>query len=315
MFIPKLLKVRVESSRNPETIPLGYVTYIDEKGVLRKKVSWENWGDSFLGDFENIPRTGYKLERIVQRSSDWFGSGRNMFRIEHPCGFHFEITANNFGEICRESSIVKGIVQDECILAWDLQNLALIPCSTETYKEHSKHTETIVGGSIKPKDLVLGSPYNDRNGNFVGFYVGRHSVLEYDNEQTEECKGSMYRRLSFGSVENPWRYNTSVKFRMIHVFVQGYSSSFSESHFTEPKMYACEKPESMFSEIYFKQEELQKCFNRYRHIHIIPENLRGSVEQIIITEWISKIIHENLDERNRAEKITIDWKTFPKNIL
>lgn len=105
MYIPKELKIRVRETRTREDKLdliddpynainwLAYVTYIDEKGKLRKETSWKGWGDKEIEGIDNKPLEGFRLSGTTSRSSDWFGSGRSMFYVEHPKGFRFEITS------------------------------------------------------------------------------------------------------------------------------------------------------------------------------------------------------------------------------
>jgi len=177
MFIPKILKVR---TRGKEKNPLAYITYLDEKNVLRKEKSWKGWGDKQIDDVVNTPMSGFKLESSVSRSRDWFGTGRTLFRVIHPNNFVFEVSANNFEEICKETGIIKGVFSGEYVLAWEGSNLALLPTDTEDYKKHVSLTDKVFSGKVKIKDLVIGKNYVDKNGESVGRYLGTMPMITHD---------------------------------------------------------------------------------------------------------------------------------------
>jgi hypothetical protein len=46
MNIPKVINVGFNKRNDTYTGKLAYVTYTDEKGVLRKETSWLGWSDS-----------------------------------------------------------------------------------------------------------------------------------------------------------------------------------------------------------------------------------------------------------------------------
>ena len=188
MFIPITLRVRVRYERpwnkgtrtygqldTAEPNPLAYITYLNEKGKLMKEKSWTSWGTTDFGNFVNKPMSGFSLEKPVARSTDWFGSGRTMFRVTHPYGYQFEITANNLFEILQEAGVEKGSLLGEYILAWDGAKLALLPTSSELYREYAEVTTAVNAGGLKPSGLIPGTIYKNKGG-FEYVYLGRYYV-------------------------------------------------------------------------------------------------------------------------------------------
>ena len=49
IFIPKQINIGFQERNDTYTNKLAYVIYFDEKGKLRKELSWEGWRD------KNIP--------------------------------------------------------------------------------------------------------------------------------------------------------------------------------------------------------------------------------------------------------------------
>ena len=184
MYIPTELKVRIKTTKYSHTpceqvdltAPyLSYITYIDEKKKLRKEPTWSVWGDKQIDDIKNIPLTGYKTSGVVKRSSEWFGSGRNMFRITHPNNeIEFEITANNMLAILSCCTLINGVIQEKCVLAWDGANMSLIPTSSDIYEEYVNIT-TIVNKKEKYTYEENGI-YKDKNGNEF-LCLGQYNML------------------------------------------------------------------------------------------------------------------------------------------
>lgn len=291
MFIPKEIKVRIrhertrynETTRRLEPIDkndpgphLGYATYCDEKGKLRKEVSWRGWGDTDLGDFKNIPKKGFKLEKTVNRSRDWFGSGKTMFRVIHPDNFIFEISANNLNEIILSCNLNKGDIDDECILAWDGLNLALIPCSTESYKIHSKATERIENGALKPSDLIIGKAYQERNGQCVGYYVGRFYSLTCEFVEYDKL-GQCLTDMNYYDRRNLNKHSTTVIFKPKQEYFFKDEGRYYRTWAT-PKLYECDK----------KSKVIEKGFIPVRDNYydpIIPDDLVKRKNKDEILKW------------------------------
>ena len=249
MDLPETIKVRTRSEGVDNT-PLGYVTYVDlTTKKLRKQESWSKWGSDYLGEFSNAPKAGFKLETTVKRSSEWFGSGRTMFRIQHPDNFLFEITSDNFSEIARSSSIIKGEITCPCILAWQGASLSLIPTDSDLYQEQLKLKAVVDAGDVR--DYVIGRPYKDKNGNIVGYYGGSYIVANIK---------SKYDR---GYLSN--NYEVNITFSMVSVFysyqvLQGHGyfhdakgsyvpdnnpthNSYTYNSWTDPKVFECSNEE------------------------------------------------------------------------
>lgn len=210
MEIPEKIKVRIKKPNGNE-IPLGFVTYVDSKGKLRKEVSWNGWGDSYHGEFSNEPKNGFKLENAVKRTGVWFGAGRTMFRLQHPDGFIFEITTDNFWEICNSCIISKGVIESKCILAWDGVALSLIPVDSELYQQQMKLKSDVEAGNTL--ELIIGKPYRNRKGEIIGYYAGTHVVANMKSK--------------YDYITRP--YIQKITFSHVHVF---YSYSVINGHTT-----------------------------------------------------------------------------------
>lgn len=314
MYIPKEVKVKIryeqrwdhvaqkyvitnESEPGPH---LGYATYVDEKGKLRKETSWNGWGNKHLGDFANGPKRGFKLEKAISRSRDWFGSGRTMFRMIHPDNFIFEISANNLNEIILSCNLNKGEIDDECVLAWDGLNLALIPCSTDEYLEHSKTTKKIENGTLKSKDLIIGNAYQDRNAKYIGHYVGRFyslstEFIEYDING-RNVKEKLYGRNPVHCTEVIFKIKQDYYFKRMDVNGSNYYQTWAN-----PKLYTCDKPNINFGVGFIPQRE-------YYYSPIIPDDIIKRKDKDEIVKWAqdNKIITRSLFGVDYIKKFEVD---------
>lgn len=161
---------------NPDTnkydAKLGYV-------IRNKTPGWEKWRNKDISpvELENIPRSGFKLVGVTKRSSEWFGSGRNMFRIQHPEGFQFEITANNLLAILQTDNCIDQELQGTYQLCWAYRDMSLVNINSEEYQialennivERFSHTKVKEGQRVKI--LRHGSQQEV-------YYIGRfHKIL------------------------------------------------------------------------------------------------------------------------------------------
>lgn len=312
MFIPKVLRVITQEEKTNENTPLCYITYIDEKGKFRKEQSWKNWGKFDLGEFENEPISGFKMENVVQRSRDWFGTGRNLFRIQHPKGVVFEISANNFGAICESTEVSFGEIKTECVLAWDKTELALIPTCSEDYQNNLIHTDKIVTGHVKPSELVIGKGYQDRNGEFVGYYIGKFPTLTYTSEK-------VFKR----SYE--YSYITNIKFKKQHLFLMSLNGTYLYDKFiSDPKVYESTIAKTKYDVTI--QEFTPELLSHDRLLQlkiyappIFPLEYYGELteeKKIGLEKWVNFMLEEYRKTRHYGtrEPIKFDWSTFPKVI-
>ena len=162
-----------EAKENKTKFPLAYVVYKDEKGKLRKEKSWNDWRDQNRApaEFDNVPIEGFKFLRTVQRSRDWFGTGRNMWRVLHPKGFQFEITSDNLEAIFHEIGITKGgIITTKCLLGWQGVALLLIPEGTELYDEFLESSKRITADKVKKNTIKCGNTVTLKDGRKAIFY-------------------------------------------------------------------------------------------------------------------------------------------------
>jgi hypothetical protein len=222
LFIPEKLKVGFQNRTDTFTKRLAYVIYYDEKGKLRKETSWNTWCDKRIPSEEhvNVPKTGFILNKNIQRSRDWFGTGRTVFRVFHPEGFEFEITGDNLINILMHSDISKREILEPCILAWQGTNLILMTTNSEQYQESVEYTKQQTQ-KISAKDLVVGCEYLHRKTNIHYMYIGKFQAWSRHNIPDREVRGNYnygFGRSGWTLSKYVWQYRQSKEPK--HFFVR-----------------------------------------------------------------------------------------------
>ena len=66
-FIPQKIKVGYREKEDTYLGLLAHITYYDEKGVLRRKASWDSQRDHLIEpkEFDNVPTEGFTINKSV----------------------------------------------------------------------------------------------------------------------------------------------------------------------------------------------------------------------------------------------------------
>jgi len=201
LFIPEKIKVGFQKRTDTYTGNLAYVIYYDQKGVLRKEISWQSWRDKKIEpqDFDNTPIEGFVINRSIERYN-WghFSSNRSYIRVHDPRGFEFEISPENLiGLLMNTDCLRKGFV-GEFVYAWHGTELILLPTKAEEYKLSRIYSENLKK-KILVKDLITGACYKTKRktGESVVF-LGR---FEWTDHPTYTGKFKTEKRLIFSSTD------------------------------------------------------------------------------------------------------------------
>jgi hypothetical protein len=180
LFIPKRLKIGFQERPGTFTGKLAYVIYYDEKNNLRKEKSWNSWCDSNIPSIEidNDPKTGFIFNKGIQRSSEWFGSGRSVFRVYSPDDFEFEINSDNLINLLMHSDISKREILESCVFAWCGTELILLPVNSVEYQDAIEYTEK-QDQVINTKELVKGHTYKAKKQDVDAIYIGYFPYYEW----------------------------------------------------------------------------------------------------------------------------------------
>jgi hypothetical protein len=183
LFIPSKIKVGFQKREGTFTGKLAYIIYFDEKGVLRKEVSWEQWRDKNIEsvEFDNTPRNGYLFNKGLRRDGYHWGSGRSVIRVYDPRDFEFEVSVDNLIGILMHSDVSKRDIVEECVFAWEGTELVLLPVNSEIYQESLKYTEK-QSEKISAKELVKGYRYNRKKSDEILTYIGYYEWFDWNHD-------------------------------------------------------------------------------------------------------------------------------------
>lgn len=121
----------------------AYGTYMNQTEVVEENGDWVRQGWSWKYDnvskvrvredfrevidpsyapvvWDNVPLSGFTIQATVTR----YSTSNKFWLVLDPRGNVFEVSTPNFEEIVMNGTIVKGVIQDECIWVGN-KNLAL----------------------------------------------------------------------------------------------------------------------------------------------------------------------------------------------
>ena len=173
--IPEKIKIGYQNRSDTYTGKLAYVIYYDNKGKLRKEVSWNSWRDTKIEEdnYSNTPTSGFVLNKKAGGYSNGWNHRNTYVRVYDPRGFEFEISVPNLLFILENATSSKGKgLEGDFIYGWDGKDLVLLPCDCPDYIEISKLNDKMKANNYKGKDLVVGGTYLT-SGNEEIIYMGR----------------------------------------------------------------------------------------------------------------------------------------------
>jgi hypothetical protein len=182
LYIPTKIKIGFVNREDTFTQKLAYLIYYDEKNVLRKQTSWDNWRDHNIPtiEIENKPLSGFVFNKGVQRYGYHSNSGRAVARVHDPRNFEFEISIENMFGIMMNNDILKRDIQGEFVYAWSGKDLILLPTSSLEYKSSQAFTEKQYK-SLTTKDLVKGKTYIKKKSTQEYVYMGYFNWYEINH--------------------------------------------------------------------------------------------------------------------------------------
>ena len=185
IFIPKRINIGFQARNDTYTKKLAYVIYFDQKGVLRKETSWQNWRDKKIEPIEhdNVPTSGFVLNKKVgDYTCDW-NHRQAYVRVYDPRDFEFEITIENLLYILENTSSIKGKgLEGDFVYGWHGSDMVLIPTCSPDYQKIEEFSSVIHENKfLKPGELKVGLTYrNSRQEELV--YMGKFDYFDYGGE-------------------------------------------------------------------------------------------------------------------------------------
>jgi len=144
----------------------GYVR--DEQGCLIvDHVIPAKVGEEFIVD--NTPTSGFYVGCSVSR---WSTSNK-LFRVKDPRGFTVEIPTDNLATLLHHTTVVKGVVTEECVWGREGNNHILLPINSEPYLITLDQMDTLENKLIPVKDLKVGDVVKMFEDNNEYYYAGK----------------------------------------------------------------------------------------------------------------------------------------------
>lgn len=118
---------------------------------------------------DNTPMSGFYVGCSVSR---WSTSNK-LFRVKDPRGFTVEIPTDNLATLLHHTTVVKGVVQDECVWGRDGGNHILLPVNSEPYLLTLGQMDVLENKLINLKDLKVGDWVNLFEDKAEYYYAGK----------------------------------------------------------------------------------------------------------------------------------------------
>lgn len=140
--------------------------------------SWAGKSDTLnsnLGSgtvIDNLPTKNIYVGCSVSR---WSTSNK-LFRVTDPRGFTIEIPTDNLATLLHHTTVVKGIIQEECVWGKDGNNHILLPVNSEPYKLSKEQQDTLDNKLISVKDLKVGDWVKFFGGDTEYYFFGRIKI-------------------------------------------------------------------------------------------------------------------------------------------
>lgn len=267
--IPATIKVGFQSRGGTYTGKLAYVTYFDQKGILRKQKSWENWRDQKIPalELENEPLSGFVLNKKVGENRWGWNPRKAWVRVYDPRDFEFEISVANLLFILEETSSIKGKgLEGDFVYAWGGTELVLLPTSSLEYKESVQFTSLQVK-KITKKDMVEGCIYRTKDNNDY-MYLGRH--VFYTPDYGRDSNGN------FG-------FQYSGEKQHVFVSIDGKSTYWTQRGFTKLALRLTEESSPQFAEEY---DRFMKSVHANKPARLVMQSLSSEkLEATLLQKW------------------------------
>lgn len=118
---------------------------------------------------ENTPTKGFYVGSSVSR---WSTSNK-LFRVKDPRGFTVEIPTDNLATLLHHTTVVKGVVQEECVWGREGNNHILLPINSEPYLITLDQMDTLENKLISLKDLKVGDVVKMFEDKSEYYYAGK----------------------------------------------------------------------------------------------------------------------------------------------
>lgn len=178
-------------------------------------------GEEFLVD--NSPVDGFYIGESVSRWS----TENKLFRVKDPRGFTVEVPTGNIAALLHHTTVVKGVVQGNCVWGREGNSHVLLPINSEPYLKTLDQMDTLQNKLISVKDLKIGDWVKMFEDDEEYYYAGKvratweiRGVTVHHNHWTGN-KSSTEETAPVGVVDDKWervffyRYSGADKYHPI----------------------------------------------------------------------------------------------------
>lgn len=121
---------------------------------------------------DNTPTKGLYVGCSVSR---WSTSNK-LFRVTDPRGFTVEIPTDNLATLLHHTTVIKGVVQEECVWGRYGNNHILLPINSEPYNQAKKDKDTLDNKLIPVSDLKVGDWVKFFGSETEYYFLGRVKI-------------------------------------------------------------------------------------------------------------------------------------------
>lgn len=140
----------------------------DEQGhVIVDHVIPARKGEEFI--YDNTPLKGFYVGSSVAR---WSTSNK-LFRVKDPRNFTVEIPTDNLATLLHHTTVVNGVVQEECVWGREGNNHILLPINSEPYLITLDQMDTLANKLISIKDIKAGDWVKFFEDEYEYYYLGK----------------------------------------------------------------------------------------------------------------------------------------------
>ena len=118
---------------------------------------------------ENTPTHGFYIGDSVSRWS----TDNKLFRVKDPRGFTVEVPTGNIATLLHHTTVVNGVVQEECVWGRGGNSHILLPVNSQPYLDTLDKMDTLANKLISIKDLKVGDWVKMFNDSDEYYYAGK----------------------------------------------------------------------------------------------------------------------------------------------
>lgn len=186
---------------------LAYMTHADKEDSAfeSRQSTGRGWAKTGYDDketlkesfYDNTPTKGFEVIACVSR---WSTSNK-LFQVRDPRGFVVEIPSGNLSTLLQMTTVVNGVVEEECVWGREGNSHILLPTNSEPYQEGVNNMR-VLGDMTAYNNLSIGDVvFTSAGDNTEQIFLGKVKLTwKQTLKQRKRKTGSDYR--SWAEYEN-----------------------------------------------------------------------------------------------------------------